>query len=119
MLARLTAREIEMSEKEMTEALSAMLGGMVGVRVKVHGSRSNYTVGEKEKIFAFTRKEGVALKLPQARVKELEETRGAAALVMGKKTMKEWAVVPYADAKALKKDLKLVKEAMAFTEAKG
>ena len=108
-----------MSEKEITEVLSAMLGGIVGVRVKVNGSRSNYTVGEKEKIFAFTRKEGVVLKLPQERVKALEEARGAAAFVMGKKKMKEWVVVPYENAKTLSKDLKLVKEAMAFTEAKG
>jgi hypothetical protein len=60
----------------------------------------------------------VALKLSAERVQALTETRGASALVMGKKTMKEWAVMPYSNAAALKKDLKLLKEAMAFTEAK-
>jgi hypothetical protein len=107
-----------MTEKEMTEALMSMVGGLAGVKVKVmvRGTRSNYTVGGK--IFAFTRKDGVVLKLSAERVKELEETRGAAALVMGKRTMKEWVVVPYADAKALRKDLKLVKEAMKSAEMK-
>jgi hypothetical protein len=108
-----------MTEKEMTEELTAMVGGMAGVNVKamVHGTRSNYTVGGK--IFAFTRKDGVVLKMPVERVEELGETRGAWALKMGKRTMKEWVVVPYADAKALRRDLKLVKEAMKFAEVKG
>jgi len=108
-----------MTEADMTGVLTAMLGGLAGVKVKAHGARSNHTVGPKEKIFAFTRKEGVALKLPGDRVKDLEETRGAAALVMGKKVMKEWVVVPYATAPALRKDSKLIKEAMKFAEEKG
>jgi hypothetical protein len=108
-----------MTEKEITEALTAMVGGVPGVKVKAFGARANYTVGAKEKIFAFTRKDGVVLKLPSERVKQLEETHGASALVMGKKTMKEWVVMPYADAKALRKDFKLVKEAMKFAEVKG
>jgi hypothetical protein len=107
------------TEAEMTEVLLAMLASTDGVAAKVHGSRSNYTIGDKEKIFAFTRKEGVVLKLASERVKALEQARGATALVMGKKTMKEWVVVPYESAAALRKDLKLVKEAISFTAAKG
>ena len=84
-----------MNEQEMTATILAMVEGWEGVRVKVNGNCSNYTVGEKEKIFGFTRKEGVVLKLPAERVKELVTARGAAALVMGKKTMKEWVVMPY------------------------
>jgi hypothetical protein len=108
-----------MSEKELTEELTAMVGETAGVKVKARGSRANYTVGEKEKIFAFTQKKGVVLKLPSERVRGLVESRGASALVMGKKTMKEWVVMPYADAAELRKDLKLVKEAMKFAEVKG
>jgi hypothetical protein len=108
-----------MGEKELTEALTAMVGGIAGVKVKARGSRANYSVGEKEKMFAYTQKDGVVLKLPGERVRQLEETRGASALVMGKKTMKEWVVMPYGDAAELRKDLKLVKEAMKFAELKG
>jgi hypothetical protein len=108
-----------MTEKEITEALTAMVDGVAGVKVKPFGARANYTVGAKQKIFAFTRKDGVVLKLPAERVKALQETHRASALVMGKKTMKEWVVMPYADAAALRRDLKLLKEAMRFAELKG
>jgi hypothetical protein len=108
-----------MTEQEMTELLTAMLIGMPVVSSMNYGKRANFMIGEKKKIFAFTRKDGVALKLPAARVQGLTETRGASALVMGKKTMKEWLLMPYENAAALKKDLKLLKEAIAFTEAKG
>jgi hypothetical protein len=108
-----------MGEKELTEELTAMLGGIAGVKVKARGSRANYTVGGKEKMFAFTQKKGVVLKLPGERVRQLVEGRGASGLVMGKKTMKEWVVMPYADAAELRKDLKLMKEAMKFAELRG
>jgi hypothetical protein len=111
-------KELAMTEQEMTELLTDMLGSLPGVSSMNYGKRANFMIGEKKKIFAFTRKDGVALKLSAERVQALTETRGASALVMGKKTMKEWAVMPYSNAAALKKDLKLLKEAMAFTEAK-
>jgi hypothetical protein len=107
------------TEQEMTELLTAMLVGMPGVSSMNYGKRANFMIGGKKKIFAFTRKDGVALKLPAERVEALAATRGAAALVMGKKTMKEWVVVRYESAAALRKDGKLLSEAIAFTEAKG
>ena len=45
------------------------------------------------KVVGFTRSEdGVALKLPAERVRELVEQRGWQPLVMGKRVMKEWVV---------------------------
>lgn len=108
-----------MTEKEMTDLLAALLGDIPEVALTLYGDRANFTIGAKKKIFAFTRKDGVVLKLPAERVQALAQTRGASALVMGKKTMKEWVLMPYAHGSALRKDMKLVKEAMAFTAAKG
>lgn len=107
-----------MTEQELTDTLTSIVGGLAGVKIKAYGARANFTVGEKEKIFSFTRKDGVVFKLPAERVTELEKTRGATALIMGKKTMKEWVVVPYGSATALKKDAKLLKEAMVFAAGK-
>ena len=47
------------------------------------------------KIFAFTRAdESGALKLPEARITELVNDGEIRHLVMGKRTMREWVVVP-------------------------
>ena len=49
------------------------------------------------KIFAFTRPDGIAMKLPKERVAELVESRADASfLVMGTKTMREWLMLRYA-----------------------
>jgi hypothetical protein len=47
------------------------------------------------KVFAFTRTdESAALKLPQNRIAELMKDGEICHLTMGKRTMREWAVVP-------------------------
>jgi hypothetical protein len=67
-----------------------------------------------ESVFAFTRKDGsVAMKLPEARVIELSEAGVTQPLVMGRRTMREWAVVPDAGSRTT---LELMREAMEFVE---
>jgi hypothetical protein len=66
------------------------------------------------KIFAFTRPEGVALKLPETRIAQLVEIRDASFLVMGTKTMREWVLLRYNSPDEFKKDEKLFGEAMTF-----
>jgi len=66
------------------------------------------------KIFAFTRPEGVAMKLPEARIAELVESRDASFLVMGTKTMREWVLVRYSSPGEFTKDGRLFEEAMKF-----
>ena len=46
------------------------------------------------KVFAFTNKAGLVVKLPGPQIDQMVATGEAARLVMGKRTMKEWAVVP-------------------------
>ena len=52
----------------------------------------NLTVAGK--VFAFTNKSGMVVKLPAPRIEALIAAGQALPLVMGKRTMKEWAVVP-------------------------
>ena len=84
------------------EDVKAAVQDLPGVTVRMHMNRSSFMIGKK--VFAFMRPEGVAMKLPAERIESL----GLDHLVMGKRAMKEWAVVKR------KKDLPLVKEAVAF-----
>ena len=64
------------------------------------------------RIFAFTRPdESAALKLPEARIAELIANGEIRHLIMGKRTMREWVVIPNIAAPG---NLKLLKEAMAY-----
>ena len=66
-----------------------------------------------DKIFAFARTdESAAVKLPEARIAELIASGGEMHLLqMGKRTMREWLVVPNI---ATPENLKLLREAMAY-----
>jgi hypothetical protein len=66
------------------------------------------------KIFAFTRPEGVAMKLPEARIAKLVDIRDASFLVMGTKTMHEWVLLRYSSPGDYLKDGKLFGEALNF-----
>ena len=76
-----------------------------------------YQAGSK--IFAFTRPEGVALKLPESRIQNLVESRDASFLVMGTKTMREWVLVRYSSPGEYLRDGKLFEEAMKFVASLG
>jgi hypothetical protein len=66
-----------------------------------------------DRIFAFTRPdESAALKLPEARIIELTQADGEITpLTMGKRTMREWVVIPNI---AAPENLKLLHEAKAY-----
>jgi hypothetical protein len=66
------------------------------------------------KIFAFTRPEGVAMKLPEACIAKLVESRDASFLVMGKKTMREWVLLRYSSPGDYLTDGKLFGEALEY-----
>jgi len=64
------------------------------------------------KVFAFTRPdESAALKLPEARIAELIADGEIRHLVMGKRTMREWVVIPNIAAPG---NLNLLLEAKAY-----
>ena len=77
---------------------------------KLH--HASFLVGKK--VFAFTRPNGVVLKLPQAKIADVLGTRDASLLVMGKRTMREWVLVRDIGADPEDKDLELFRDAMAF-----
>ena len=82
----------------------------VEVRWKLH--HASFLIGGK--VFAFTRPEGVVLKLPEERIHALTQTRNAEFLVMGKRTMREWVLLRYAHHAECAEDGMLLEEALRF-----
>lgn len=104
------------AKDDLASILSSMLEGLPRVNVKKSVNRLSFLIGKK--VFAFTQRNGVVIKLPQEKIKGLVDKKTASFLVMGKREMKEWAIIKHKDPKEYKKDLKLFKEAMAFVSSK-
>ncbi len=104
------------AKDDLAAILTAMLEGLPGVNVKKSANRLSFAIGEK--VFAFTLKDRVVLKLPQEKIKALVDKKAAAFLVMGKRVMKEWAVIKHEAPAEYKKELKLFKAALAFVSSK-
>jgi len=95
---------------EVTEWIEGILPEAVVVRKP---SGAMYQAGTK--IFAFTRPDGMAMKLPEERVAGLVDSRADTSfLVMGTKTMREWLMLRYSSPIDYRKDGKLFEEAMKF-----
>jgi hypothetical protein len=108
--AKKAAREQIVPIDEMSEWVEGILPHAVVVRKP---SGAMYQAGTK--IFAFTRPDGIAMKLPEERVAALVENReNASFLVMGTKTMREWLMLRYNSPSDYRKDGKLFEEAMKF-----
>ncbi len=106
-----------MSPKESLEKeLTTMLSDLPGVETLQKLGHVSFLINKK--VFAFTRPKGVVLKLPTDRIAELVKSSRATVLVMGKRKMKEWAVVEYSDSKKVIKDLPLFEEALMFVKSK-
>lgn len=96
-------------ERRAAKLLERLPGGEV--TWKFHNA--SFSVGGK--VFGFTRGTQVVCKLPRVRVEEIVAEGMGEALVMGKRTMKEWVVVePTDDAE----ELVLLREAMEFVREK-
>ncbi len=80
-----------------------------------HFGHTSFVTGEK--VFAFTRNNGVALKLPRPRAQALVETGEGVPLVMGKRVMTEWSVIRRKYPNEYKKDQRLFEEAISFVAA--
>ncbi len=96
--------------------MDSFLAGLVGKLPKVTVGQKfghvNFTVGKK--VFAFSRPDGVAMKLPLATVDALVLQKKAARLVMGQKVMKEWVVLKHPKPADYRGDLGLFKESAKF-----
>jgi len=104
------------AERPWVEPLRTALEPWTRVTVQSprHGAAS-FLAGKK--IFAFTRPEGIAMKLPEARIRELIAERDASFLVMGKRTMREWMLLKLTSPTG-ESDLALLREAMEFAARK-
>lgn len=104
-----------MADSDLATVLSAILEDMPQVRVGTHLNHTNFLIGNK--VFAFLQGEGVALKLPKTTIQALIEVKLAAPLVMGKRTMKEWAVIQHEHPEEYRQDAALFKESIAFVSS--
>jgi hypothetical protein len=101
-----------MTNHDLQETLNALLDPLAGVGRKKAFGHDSFVVGKK--VFLFIHKDGIVLKLPGDRIRELIGKKQATFLVMGKRTMKEWAVLPIVTPAAAKKALPLFKESRDF-----
>ena len=103
----------------MNEELEKVIGGLLtklpGVKRKAAFGHSSFTV--KEKVFAFIQKDAMVVKLPAGRIAVLIKSRKAEPLIMGKRTMKEWAVLSRSSPAAFKKELSLFKASLEFVRS--
>jgi hypothetical protein len=105
-----------MNESDLSTLLIALFEKLDGVDHKIYSGRANFTINDK--IFAFTRKEGIALKLPAAQIDQLiADGRISARLVMGKRAMNEWAILTRSTAAEYKRELPLLLASKAFVES--
>lgn len=113
-----TAKKKQASSKtkavsgELRAVADVVLSSVPGSAVSWKFHNASFDVGGK--VFAFTRPGGMAMKLPEARISGLVKKGSAVHLVMGKRTMREWVVVPADDTAAL---LQLLKEAAGFVSS--
>src|SRR5579862_7140008 len=90
-------------KNELDSSLARLMGKLPTVTVGQKFGHVNFTVGKK--VFAFTRPDGLVLKLPQATVDTLVAGKKAARLVMGKRVMNEWVVLKHSKPADYRKDL--------------
>lgn len=101
-----------MATDDLSTILALMLADLPQVKIGKHIHAINFLVGEK--VFAFMKGGGVAMKLPKEKIKELVEQEYVTPLVMGKRVMKEWVIIKHADPEEYRKDLELFKESIVF-----
>lgn len=110
-----TSPQTNSQSNELDVFLTALVGKLPKATVGQKFGHVNFTVGKK--VFAFTRPDGVAMKLPLPTVDSLVLQKKAARLIMGKKVMKEWVLLKHPKPADYKADLNLFKESLAFVSA--
>ncbi len=76
-----------MPGEDPAPVVSSMLESLPQVNIKEQANHTSFLVGEK--VFAYTKDDAVAIKLPREKVEQLVDEHYASALVMGKRRMKE------------------------------
>jgi hypothetical protein len=84
---------------------------------QVNAKFGNASFSVAGKVFAFTRPDGLVLKLPPEIVAATLATREAQPLVMGKRTMREWVHLKLPMPESYRDELYLLRAAMAFVQS--
>jgi hypothetical protein len=83
---------------------------------QVNAKFGNASFSVAGKVFAFTRPDGLVLKLPPEIIAATLATREAQPLVMGKRTMREWVHLKLPAPDRYAGELDLLRAAMAFVQ---
>ena len=104
-----------MAGRDLGTVVCSMLESLPGISVQKKFHNTSFLVAKK--VFAFTRRDDVVMKLPEGKIQELMDKRRASHLVMGKRVMREWVVIQHNDPGGYREDLGLFKEAMTFVSS--
>jgi hypothetical protein len=88
-----------------------------GAEVTSRFGNASFSIGGK--VFAFTRPDGLVLKLDADELLRVMKTRHAAPLTMGKRTMREWVHLHLADPDAYHDEVSLLYAAMRYVQTLG
>lgn len=105
-----------MVDNDLVTILSSLLKDIPHVSIMKKFHNTSFLIGKK--VFAFTKGNGVVMKLPKGKIKELVDKENAEPLVMGKRVMQEWVIIKYKYSSESKKAFGLLKEAMSFVSLK-
>ncbi|MDB5178592.1 MAG: hypothetical protein JWN01_535 [Patescibacteria group bacterium] len=100
--------------KQTVLVLEELLSGLPLVSMSRKFNNTNFTVGGK--VFAFTKNEGLTLKLPAEMTDALIKHGRAERLVMGGRAMKEWVTITHTNPKKYEADIELINAAIKFTK---
>jgi hypothetical protein len=89
--------------------------GLEGAQVAEKFGNASFSVGGK--VFAFTRPEGLVLKLPPDAMARVIAEREAGPLVMGTRAMREWVLLRLEGPEGYRGELDLMRVAMEFVGA--
>jgi hypothetical protein len=101
--------------RDLLVSLLDLLEGLPGVSLKKSATHASFLIGNK--VFGFSRPHAFVLKLPKERIERLVTEERASFLVMGKRTIQEWALIERKDTSEDKKNLALMKESIAFVSS--
>ena len=109
-------RKVAVAKFDLSETLTEMLEEFATIVVTKKIRSTNFTT--RNKVFAFTKgKEAVVLKLPPDAIERILLSKKASLLIMGKRTMKEWVLVPCKSAHDCKKLLGFFKEGIVYVSS--
>jgi hypothetical protein len=95
------------------QELITQLSQLKNVAIKEGASHTTFLVGKK--VFGYTKKDDLVLKLPAPTAKKLVNSKNATFLTMGKRTMSEWVVIEHPKSSQFNSLKPLLEESIEYT----